>query len=113
MSHDVSMNDGHPTDIVCETDNGCVTRCNHCEVIYLEFGNIIVKLAPQKFGDFKSAICNLDYERMESNNAHLNLRRRIVIQIEKTNITIILNRQEYFELIELMQLTEICLSSES
>ena len=113
MTHDVWMNEGYPTNIVCETDNGCVTRCTCCKVVYLEFGNIILKLDPKKFAAFKSFICNMNYEKAETTGTLFNFRRQLVIQIENTIATIVLSRDEYFELIDLLWLAEICLASES
>ena len=107
-----SMNDGYPTDIVCETDNGCVTRCTCCEVVYIEFGNFILKLTPKRFEAFKSFMYTLDYEKVETANARFNLRRKIVIHIDNTNVTMVINRDEYFEIMDLVQLTEICLASD-
>jgi hypothetical protein len=112
MTHHTPMNEGDPTDIVCETDNGCVTRCASCKELYLEFGNFMLKLDPKRFRAFKSFMYNLDYEMVEATNAFFNLRRRIIIRIEKTNVTLVLNRDECVELMDLLQLAEICLSSD-
>jgi hypothetical protein len=112
MTNHASMNDGDPADIVCETDNGCVTRCTSCTMVYLEFGNFILKLDPKKFRALKSFMYSLDYEMAETANAFFNLRRRIIIRIEKTNVMLVLNRDECIELVDLLQLAEICLGSD-
>ena len=111
MTHDMSMNDGDPIDVVCETDNGCITRCKCCDDIYLEFGNFILKFDFQRFEAFKLLMFKLDYKKIEEYNKFHNIRRKIIIQVEKTNVTLALRRDEYFELLELFQIAEICLGS--
>ncbi len=81
---------------------GSVFYCLDCEMIQIEFSNLLVELQYEEFMKFKSFLTKSDFRKVEVENKNLPYNRKLVWQFSQSTIKAVFHEKEAMELLGLL-----------
>lgn len=93
--------------------HGSVFYCLDCEMIQIEFSNLLVELQFEEFIKFKSFLTKSDFRKVEAENQNLPYNRKLVWQFTQSTIKAVFHEKEAKELLGLLAEAEHALLKRS
>jgi len=87
--------------VLSRTQNGQIFLCNACLLLHVEFKNLSFNFTEEQFNNFIQYIQNLNGDQIEQQNNFLPYQRKIIIPIGHQSFSILINKEELNELIQL------------
>ncbi len=84
--------------IINRTENGCVFRCQKCDLIHFEYKNLNFNFTDNEYYHFAAYFSDLQGDYYLSRNNNNNFTRKIVIPAGHQSFNILLNIEELREL---------------
>lgn len=88
--------------VVSKTKNGSIILCGQCDIYHFTFGQFYLDFSESELKSFKTFLKSIDATYWEEFYSDCNIKRKIPIPTQQTNLYIMLNK---FELEELKLLT--------
>lgn len=92
---------------------GSVFYCLGCEMIQIEFGNLLIELKHDEFLKFKSFLQQSDFKKVELENQNLPYNRKLVWQFTQSSIKAVFHHTEAAGLLNLLSEAESALLKRS
>lgn len=89
-------------EIISQTENGKIFRCSGCNQIHVEFNNLNFNFNDKEFQNFSDFIKQINDHYIEHQNKDAIYRRKIIIPLGYKNLNVLLNKNELFELKQLL-----------
>lgn len=89
-------------EILIETPNGKIFKCEKCDAIHVEYKNLNFNFKEGDFWKFADYIRNLDGEEWVLRNSTSNFKRKIIIPVGSQFFNVLLDSKELRELRSLL-----------
>lgn len=87
--------------VLSKTQNGQIFLCNACQLYHVEYKNLSFNFTEEQLSNFKQYLQNLNGDQLELQNDFLPYQRKIVIPIGHESFTILIDKNELNELVQL------------
>lgn len=87
--------------VLSKTMHGQIFLCNACQLYHIEFKNLSFNFTDEQLDNFKQYLQNLNGDQLEMENNFLPYKRKIVVPIGHQSVSILLDKNELNELIQL------------
>lgn len=87
---------------IAKNINGHLSFCENCKMYHLTFNNIYIELTREQLEAFKNYIAGVDIEYWESKYDSMPIKRKIVVNTQQQNLSILFNRGELHSFKELL-----------
>lgn len=88
--------------IIKETMNGRIFKCNKCNAIHLEYKNLNFNFSEKDFNNFIKYFQEIDADFCEKTNSNSEFKRKIILPIGHQNFNILFDKNEFKEFKELL-----------
>ena len=101
--------EAHDIEVLHLTESGYVARCNHCGILQLAFGNVIIDQNPDDFKAFTRLVRQYRKQYAETKNPKL---KEIWLRTPYCGFRMIFSYEEIVQLDEIIQQAQLIITAE-